>query len=105
MSPEVRAGVAPGRQTDKPVGQWNSFEITLKEDRLTVAFNGVTVIEHAQLPGIPRTGPICLQHHGSFKVGKYVVTPSLVRFRNIRIKPLSVPDQLEKHRGQVIPKY
>lgn len=104
MSPEVRAGVTPKHQADKPVGEWNSFEITLKGDRLTVVLNGVTVIEHAELPGIPRTGPICLQHHGSFKDGKYLVTPSLVQFRNIRIKPLSIPDQLDNSRVQEIPK-
>jgi len=51
--------------------------------------NGVTVIENAELPGIPSTGPIALQHHGGYKDGKYTGPPSLVQFRNIRIKPLS----------------
>src|SRR5689334_3823772 len=45
MSPEVRAGVTPKHQADKPVGQWNEFEITLIGDRLTVVLNGQTVIE------------------------------------------------------------
>ncbi len=85
---EVRAGVTPKHQADKPVGEWNSFEITLKGDRLTVVLNGTTVIENAQLPGIPKTGPIALQHHGGYRDGKYLGPPSLVQFRNIRIKPL-----------------
>lgn len=29
MPPEVRAGVTPKHQADRPVGEWNSFEITL----------------------------------------------------------------------------
>ena len=88
MSPEVRAGVTPKHQADKPVGEWNTFEITMKGDRLTVVLNGVTVIEKAQLPGIPDRGPITLQHHGGFKEGKYTGPPSLVQFRNVKIKPL-----------------
>ena len=31
--------------------------ITLKGDRLTVSLNGRVVIENAQLPGIPASGP------------------------------------------------
>lgn len=88
LPPEVRAGVTPKHQADKPVGEWNEFEITLKKDRLTVVLNGVTVIEDAQLPGIPERGPLSLQHHGGYKDGKYTGPPSLVQFRNIRIKPL-----------------
>jgi hypothetical protein len=89
MPPSVRAGVTPKTQADKPVGEWNSFEITLKGDRLTVVLNGKTVIENAELPGIPSSGPIALQHHGGYRDGKYTGPPSLVQFRNIRIKPLS----------------
>ena len=88
MSAAVRAGVTPKHQADKPVGEWNSFEITLKKDRLTVVLNGITVIEDAELPGIPARGPIAFQHHGDFKNGKYVGNPSLVQFRNVRIKAL-----------------
>lgn len=88
MPASVRAGVTPKHQADKPVGEWNSFEITLKKDRLTVVLNGVTVIENAELPGIPARGPIGLQHHGGYADGKYTGPPSLVQFRNIRIKRL-----------------
>lgn len=88
MPPEVRAGATPRHQADRPVGQWNSFEITMKGDRLTVVLNGVTVIDQAQLPGIPGAGPISLQHHGGFADGQYTGPPSLVQFRNIRIRRL-----------------
>jgi hypothetical protein len=88
MPARVRAGVTPRTQADKPVGEWNDFEITMKRDRLTVVLNGITVIEDAELPGIPDQGPIALQHHGGYRDGKYLGPPSLVQFRNIRIKPL-----------------
>ena len=84
----IRSGVTPRTQADRPVGEWNSFEITLRGDRLTVVLNGVTVIERAELPGIPAKGPIAFQHHGEFRDGKFVGPPSLVQFRNVRIRRL-----------------
>jgi hypothetical protein len=87
--PEVRAGVTPKEHADKPVGEWNHFEITMKGDRLTVVLNGREVIKDAALPGVPKTGPIGLQHHGGFKDGKYLPASSLMQFRNIKIKELN----------------
>jgi len=89
MPAAVRAGVTPKVLADKNIGEWNAFEITMRGDRLTVVLNGKTVIEKAELPGIPARGPITLQHHGSKKDGKWMGPPSLVQFRNIRIKPLN----------------
>src|ERR1700730_13780682 len=89
MPASVRAGVTPRTQADKPVGEWNSFEITMKGDRLTVVLNGKTVIENAELPGIPKQGRLELQHHGGYKDGKPLGPPSLVQFRNIQIKELN----------------
>lgn len=85
---DVRAGVTPKHQADRPVGEWNTFVITLKGERLTVVLNDVTVIEDARLPGIPLRGPVAFQHHGEYKDGRYVGNPSLVQFRNIAIKRL-----------------
>lgn len=86
--PEVRAGVTPSVRADKPVGQWNTFEITMRGDRLTVVLNDVTVIENAQMPGVPASGPIALQHHGGMRNGEYSPASSLMQFRNISIKEL-----------------
>ncbi|HLY10772.1 MAG TPA: DUF1080 domain-containing protein [Planctomycetota bacterium] len=86
---EVRAAVTPRKKADKPVGEWNSFVITLKGTRLTVVLNGETVIENADLPGLTPRGPIGLQHHGSMKDGKWTSPPALVQFRNIEIKELN----------------
>ncbi|NOT59191.1 MAG: DUF1080 domain-containing protein [Acidobacteria bacterium] len=88
MPPEVRAGVTPKKNADKNIGEWNTFEITMRSDRLTVKLNGETVIENAQLPGIAAKGSIGLQHHGGKRDGKWNSPPALVQFRNISIKEL-----------------
>ena len=88
MPPSVRAGVTPKVNADKPVGEWNTFEITLRGDRLSVVLNSRQVIGNAQLPGIPVCGPIGLQHHGEFKDGKYNGASALVQFRNLSIREL-----------------
>jgi hypothetical protein len=88
MPPEVRRGVTPTVNADKSIGEWNTFKITMKGDRLTVELNGIVVIENAQVPGIPESGPIGLQHHGARRNGEWVSPPSLVQFRNIFIREL-----------------
>jgi Domain of Unknown Function (DUF1080) len=90
MPAEVRAAVTPKKKADNPRGEWNTFIITMKGDRLWVKLNGEEVITNAQLPGVPAQGPIALQHHGSYnaKSGKWTGPPSLVQFRNIFIKEL-----------------
>ena len=88
MPPAVRAGVTPKTIADRDIGEWNDFDITMKGDRLTVVLNGVTVIEGAQLPGVPPKGKVALQHHGDKKDGKWVSPPALVQFRNISIREL-----------------
>jgi hypothetical protein len=60
----VRASATPKAKADNALGEWNRFIITMRGDRLTVVLNGRTVIENAPLPGVPRRGPIALQHHG-----------------------------------------
>ncbi len=63
--PAVKQGVTPTEKADAPPGQWNRFRIRMQGDRLTVNLNGKTVIQDAQLPGVPRKGPLALQHHGA----------------------------------------
>lgn len=77
FSQEIRAALTPKVPADNPIGSWNRMAITLDGDRLTVVLNGKTVIENAQLPGVPKEGPIALQHHGS-----------ALEFRNLFIKEL-----------------
>lgn len=86
---EMRAAVTPRTQADKPVGEWNQFEITTRGKTVTVVLNGKTVIDKANLPDLPDRGPIILQHHGAKRDGKWTSPPSLVQFRNISVKELS----------------
>ena len=88
MPADVRRGVTPKVNADKNIGEWNTFKITMKGNRMSVELNGITVIENALLPEIPEKGPIGLQHHGSKKDGAWVSPPSLVQFRNIFIKEI-----------------
>jgi len=90
MPPEVRAGATPKVHADNPVGQWNTFVLTMKGDRLTVELNGKTVIDNVQLPGVPEKGPIGLQHHGGFnkKTGQYSPASALSQWRIIYVKRL-----------------
>lgn len=88
MPPEVRRGVTPKVNADKNIGEWNTFKITMKSNRMTVDLNGVNVIENALIPELPEKGRIGLQHHGSKKDGEWVSPPSLVQFRRIYIKEL-----------------
>lgn len=88
MPAEVRAGVTPSVMADNHIGEWNTFEITMKGDRLTVVLNGIMVIDNAKLPGVPEKGRIALQHHGHKVNGQWASSPSLVQFRNIFIMEL-----------------
>lgn len=88
MPAAVKAAVTPKVNADRDIGQWNTFEITVRGDTVSVVLNGQRVIENAKLPGLPPKGRIALQHHGSFRDGRWVGPPSLVQFRNIYLKNL-----------------
>ncbi len=88
MPPDVRRGVTPKVNADKNIGEWNTFKITMKSNRMSVELNGILVIDNALLPELPDKGRIGLQHHGSKKDGEWVSPPSLVQFRRIYIKEI-----------------
>lgn len=77
LSAAARAAATPSVKADKPVGEWNRFHITMRGDRVKVVLNGRTVIEDCRIEGIPREGPIALQHHGD-----------PIQFANIFVKQL-----------------
>lgn len=88
-SPELRAAATPRTQADKPVGEWNHFEITVRDKTVTVALNGKTVLPGATIPDLPARGRLALQHHGGERDGRWTVSPSLLQFKNIFIKELN----------------
>jgi hypothetical protein len=73
----VRAAVTPKERADAQLGKWNRFVISMQGDRATVVLNGKTIIDRAQLPGVPSRGPIGLQHHNE-----------VVEFANLFIREL-----------------
>ena len=87
FSAMVHAGVTPKENADRPIGEWNTFRIVMKGERLTVTLNDKRIIDDAELPGVPRKGPLALQLHAERKDGEWGA--SLVQFRNIRIKELT----------------
>ena len=91
LTPAQRAGGVPMVHADNPVGQWNSMDFNMIGDRVTVLLNGKTVIDNAQIPGIPKSGPIALQHHGGRNKGTGKLSPasSLIQFRNVYIRRLN----------------
>lgn len=89
VSPEVRASVVPKHQADKPVGEWNRFEIAVRGNSVTVVLNGLTVIDGAEIPNLPEQGPLGLQHHGGKNAnGEWTSPPALVQFKNIFVREL-----------------
>jgi hypothetical protein len=70
-NPKNSKGQKPLAKADKPVGEWNTFHILMKGDKVTVFLNGVKVVDEAPLANywekgkpLPTKGPIELQHHG-----------------------------------------
>jgi type 1 glutamine amidotransferase len=86
---DVRAAITPRTQADKPVGQWNHFEIAVRGKTVNVVLNGTTVIPKATVPTLPDRGRLAFQHHGGKnKDGAWNGPPSLVQFKNVYIKEL-----------------
>ncbi len=89
MPPEVRAGVTPRMQADKPVGEWNRYEVTVRKGSVSVMLNSQPVLPGVKIPGLPERGAIGLQHHGAEKNGQWTSPPALVQFKNVFIKELN----------------
>jgi hypothetical protein len=88
MPAEARAAVTPRTQADKPVGEWNHYEIIVRGSRVTVLLNGKTVLPGAEIPGLPAKGRIAFQHHGGKQNGVWNSPPSLLQFKNVYVKEL-----------------
>ena len=80
--------MTPRTQADKPVGQWNHFEITVRGKTVTVSLNGKVVLPGARIPELPDVGRIALQHHGGQSNGQWNSPPALLQFKNLYIKSL-----------------
>ncbi|HMD87162.1 MAG TPA: DUF1080 domain-containing protein [Terriglobia bacterium] len=78
--------IVPSVKADKPAGEWQTYDITLIANHVTVIMNGTKIIDNAEVPGLTGgaldanekgPGPIMLQgDHGK------------VQFRKVRLTPL-----------------
>jgi len=62
----VIPSIPPTKNTAKPAGEWNKFDITVKNDKLTVMLNGEQVNEvdlTKKLSDRPKVGSIGFQDH------------------------------------------
>lgn len=93
-------GIIPAKRGFlKPVGEWNYQEVVVKGSKVKVTLNGTVIMEgdlaeaskngtadHREHPGLSRTsGYIGFLGHGD-----------TLRFRNIRIKDLTIPTPVEQ---------
>ncbi|HSW44487.1 MAG TPA: DUF1080 domain-containing protein [Phycisphaerae bacterium] len=82
----VYSRIAPSTNPAKPAGEWQTFDITLVGQYLTVVHNGKTTIENQELEGITggaidsnehEPGPIYFQgDHGKIEYRNIVLTPA-----------------------------
>jgi hypothetical protein len=80
----------PLRKADRKPGEWNTFHIVMKGDKVTVKLNGELVVDNVALENIwekgkplPAKGPVELQQHP-----KQDGTFGAIKFKNIYIKEL-----------------
>lgn len=86
-------GVVPAKRNQlKPVGEWNTEEITAKGRQVEVVLNGVTIVD-ADIDKASATGTIDGKPHPGLKNEKghigFLGHGTVVEFRNIRIKDLT----------------
>jgi len=77
--------IVPAVNADKPAGEWQTYEITLIANHVTVILNGKKIIDNGEVPGITGgaldanekgPGPILLQgDHGRVQFRKVHLTP------------------------------
>ena len=80
----------PLKKADHPPGEWNTFHIIMKGDKVTVHLNDELVVDDTPLENIwepsqplPEKGPVELQQHQ-----KQDGSPGKIWFKNIYIKEL-----------------
>ncbi len=81
----VYSRIAPTKSAEKPAGEWQSFDITLVDQHITVVLNGTKIIDNQPAAGITggalagdvtRPGPLFLQgDHGAVSYRNLVLRP------------------------------
>lgn len=78
--------ITPSSNPARKAGEWQTYDITFIGRRVTVVFNGTTIIDNAEIPGITggaldsnegESGPIMLQgDHQKIYYRNIVITPA-----------------------------
>ncbi len=81
--------ILPTSNASKPAGEWQTFDITLAGNMVTIVLNGATIIDNKEIDGLTaiasdpnegEPGPIQLQgDHGPVEFRKVTLTPLLRR--------------------------
>lgn len=79
--------LTPLKKMTKPVGEWNTYDITFIGRWVTIVFNGETIIDQQEIPGLTggaldsdegEPGPIMLQgDHRAVEYRNLILTPAL----------------------------
>ena len=96
--PEQRTGsiydeIAAGKDVVKPVGQWNSWEITARGSRVTIVLNGEKIIDadlSRETKARQQKGPALAKRPLKGHIGFQNLNGTIM-LRNIMIKPLDGP--------------
>jgi hypothetical protein len=75
--PGERNPYVPLSCEDRAVGEWNTFLVTVKDNKVTVLLNGKEVIHEAALNSKPHASTLGLQQHGD-----------PIEFKNIYVKEI-----------------
>jgi hypothetical protein len=77
--------ILPTQNASKPANEWQTFDITLIENRVTVVLNGINVIDNKEIDGLTamaidpdeaNPGPLVIQgDHGRVEFRKLTLTP------------------------------
>lgn len=75
INPNAPTNRIKAKMAEKPIGEWNEYEIIVDGDRVVLKINGQVVNEGTGAEVVP--GKICLQSEGAE-----------IHFRNIRLTPI-----------------
>jgi hypothetical protein len=89
----VYSKAAPSVNACKPAGEWNTFDITIVENKLTVVHNGKTIHDGVEVPG--NTGGAMAGKDGDPGPLMLQGDHTAVSYRNIWIKPLPKQEKKE----------
>lgn len=90
-------GIAPAKRGFlKPVGEWNSEEVIVKNRHITVILNGETIVD-VNLDEALKDGPMDHREHpgalrNEGRIG-FLGHGDVVEFKNMRVKPLPDSDE------------